>query len=145
MIEILHPPIHVLYAITTITTTIVPSVLVYEVMQDFYDQQSDLDPKSSSNNSPKQLTRAQQALISHEILLGSRDVCSFHSRKLRLCCSVTTPCLGTWILKGSDHLKDDEAAQTPGRIQNKNPPKGSVIHTIGVLESRIGGVLYYIL
>ena len=30
-------------------------------------------------------------------------------------------------------------SQTPGRIQKIDPPYGSVMSTIGVLESRIGG------
>ena len=34
-------------------------------------------------------------------------------------------------------------AQTPRRIQNVDPPSGSVIRTIGVLKSRIGGVLFF--
>ena len=33
--------------------------------------------------------------------------------------------------------------QTPGQIQNVDPPYGSTIHTIGVLESRIGGSTFW--
>ena len=35
--------------------------------------------------------------------------------------------------------------QTPGRIQRVDPPKGSVIYTVRVLESRIGGSTFWIL
>ena len=33
--------------------------------------------------------------------------------------------------------------QTPGRIHNIDPPQGSVIYTIGILESRIRGSILY--
>ena len=37
------------------------------------------------------------------------------------------------------------APHTPGRIQKVRPPLGSVIYTVGVLESRIGGSAFWIL
>ena len=36
-------------------------------------------------------------------------------------------------------------SQTPGRIQKRDPPQGSAIYTIGVLDSRIGGSTFWIL
>ena len=33
--------------------------------------------------------------------------------------------------------------QTPGRIQNVDPPQGSIIYTIGVSESGIGGSIIH--
>ena len=35
--------------------------------------------------------------------------------------------------------------QSPGRIQKMDPPYGSTIYTIGVLESRIRGSVFWIL
>ena len=35
--------------------------------------------------------------------------------------------------------------QTPGRIQKVDPPPSSILHTIGVLESRIGRSTFWIL
>ena len=35
--------------------------------------------------------------------------------------------------------------QTPGRIHKVDPPEGSVIYTIGVFESRLGGSTFWIL
>ena len=37
------------------------------------------------------------------------------------------------------------SAESPGRIEKMDPPWGSVIYTIGVLESRIGGSVFWIL
>ena len=35
--------------------------------------------------------------------------------------------------------------QSPGKIQDMHPPSGSIIYSMGVLESRIGGSVFWIL
>ena len=50
--KILHDSIYILY---TITTTLIPTVLVYEVMQDFYHQQHQLSPSLSPSSDIKLL------------------------------------------------------------------------------------------
>ena len=41
-------------------------------------------------------------------------------------------------------LLSSSCTQTSGRIQQKDPPEGSVIYTIGELESRIGDSTFWI-
>ena len=39
-------------------------------------------------------------------------------------------------------MQDLYHRQPPGRIENNDPPRGSVIYTIGILEPRIGGFYF---